>query len=205
MATARVARMAAADRRTQLLRAATTVFARTNYRAARTADIAAEAGVSEPLLYRHFPSKKALFCELLDRIGRRIIEVWEADLVQASDALDALDRAGRRYLVNLAEHPAEAQLQFQALAEVGDPDIALVLRANHARYVCFFTDLIVRGQQEGVIRSDLDVAALAWLLDGLGVSFTVRGLLDGPAPADTRTIDAVIAWLAHPDDPRSRP
>lgn len=198
-------RLPAADRRVQLLRAATAVFARSNFRAARIGDIAAEAGVSEPLLYRHFPSKKALFCELLDRIGRRIVEIWAEEITDAPDALDALRRAGHRYVANLAEHPAEARLQFQALAEAADPDIAEVLRANHARYVAFFRDLVVRGQGEGVIRAELDADAVAWLLDGMGVGFTVRELLDGPVPPDATAIDSVIAWLANPYNPRSTP
>ncbi len=199
-------RLPAADRRVQLLKAATAVFARTNYRAARIADIAAEAGVSEPLLYRHFPSKKALFCELLDRIGRRILEVWEQDTAASPDALDALAVAGRRYLENLACHPAEARLQFQALAECADPDIVGVLRTNHERYATFFEDLVRRGQAEGVIRPEIDATTASWLLDGMGVGFTVRDLLGlhPPGTLDLDAVDGVIRSLAHPDDERSR-
>jgi AcrR family transcriptional regulator len=197
-------RLTAPERRRELLRAGTTVFARTNYRAARVSDIAAEAGVSEPMLYRHFPSKKALFCELLDRIGRRILEVWADAVVDASDALDALRRAGQVYVANLAEHPAEARLQFQALAESSDPEIAAVLRANHERYVAFFEDLLERGRAEGVLRADADTRTIAWILDGMGVAFTVRDLLfaDETAARDTAdnstTVELILAWLATP-------
>lgn len=197
--------MTAADRREQLLAAATVVFARSNYRAARTADIAAEAEVSEPLLYRHFPSKQALFCELIERIGSRIVEIWEDEIADAADALDALSRAGQRYLTNLTDHPDEARLQFNALAETSEPAIAAVLRANHRRYVAFFRRLLDQGRHEGVLRPGVDADSVAWLLDGIGVGLTVRELLEGPLGPDTKTIDTVIAWLAHPDDPRSRP
>jgi AcrR family transcriptional regulator len=197
-------RLTAAQRRRELLRAGTAVFARTNYRAARVSDIAAEAGVSEPMLYRHFPSKKALFCELLDRIGRRILEVWAEAVVDAPDALDALRRAGRVYVANLAEHPAEARLQFQALAESSDPEIAAVLRANHERYVTFFEDLLERGRTEGVLREDADTRTVAWVLDGMGVAFTVRDLLFADETAargtagNATTIELILAWLATP-------
>lgn len=197
-------RLTAAQRRRELVRAATTVFARANYRSARVSDIAAEAGVSEPMLYRHFPSKKALFCELLDRIGRRILEVWGDAIEGAPDALEALRRAGDVYVANLAEHPAEARLQFQALAESSDPEIAAVLRANHERYVAFFEDLLERGRTEGVLRDDADTRTVAWILDGMGVAFTVRDLLfaDETAARDTAddasTIELILAWLATP-------
>lgn len=192
-------RLAAEERRTELLRAAVVVFARSNYRAARVSNIAAEAGVSEPLLYRHFPSKKALFCELLDRIGRRIVEIWHDEIADAPDAIEALRRAGRAYVRNLVEHPEEARLQFQALAESADGDIAAVLRANHERYVAFFTSLIERGVAEGVVRADVDIHTTAWILNGMGVAFTVRDLLETevaqPEVADELVVEQIIAWL----------
>lgn len=195
-------RLAAPERRVELLRAATAVFARANYRVARVGDIAAEAGVSEPLLYRHFPSKKALFCELLDRVGRRILEVWEEAIADAPDALEALRRAGHLYVANLADHPAEAHLQFQALAESADPEIAAVLRTNHSRYLAFFEGLLVRGKAEGVIRQDADVRTASWILDGMGVAFTVRDLLfpdeldrAGAVEANQQTVDQIVTWL----------
>ena len=58
-------RLPAEERRKQILRSAVRVFARSNYRAAKVADIAAEAGVSEALLYKFFDSKQAIFLELL--------------------------------------------------------------------------------------------------------------------------------------------
>jgi AcrR family transcriptional regulator len=203
-------RLTAPQRRRELLRAATAVFARTNYRAARVGDIAAEAGVSEPMLYRHFPSKKALFCELLDRIGRRILEIWAEAVVDAPDALEALRRAGQVYVTNLAEHPAEARLQFQALAESADPEIAEVLRANHERYVAFFEALLDRGRAEGVVRADVDRRTTAWILDGMGVAFTVRDLLfpeevtAGGRAGNAATIESMIDWLAAASDPNDR-
>ena len=205
MSVTQPSRLTAPQRRSELLRAGTTVFARAGYRGARVGDIAAEAGVSEPLLYRHFPSKKALFCELLDRIGRRIVEMWQDAIAEAPNALEALRRTGRVYVRNLAEHPAEARLQFQALAETSDPEIAAVLRTNHLRYVEFFGDLLEQGRVQGVIRSALDTNAAAWLLNGMGVAFTVRDLLfpddGGGSPtveANESTIETMIAWLAIP-------
>lgn len=198
-------RLAAADRRRELMRAATVVFAQSNYRAARVGDITAEAGVSEPVLYRHFASKKELFCELLDHIGRRILAIWQESVADAPDALEALRRVGRVYVANLARHPQEAKLQFQALAESDDPEIAEVLRINHRRYVGFFERLLDQGRAEGVFRRDVDPHAVAWMLDGMGVAFTVRDLLlvpdtdDGSIDQDVATIESVISWLAEPD------
>jgi AcrR family transcriptional regulator len=61
-------RLAHADRRTSILEAATTAFAAKGYEGARTLEIAEAADVSEALLYRHFPSKQALYEAVLARL-----------------------------------------------------------------------------------------------------------------------------------------
>jgi AcrR family transcriptional regulator len=51
----------AAERRVEIIAAAQAVFVRANLQGARTRDIADVAGVNEATLFKHFPSKKALF------------------------------------------------------------------------------------------------------------------------------------------------
>ena len=53
-------RLSASERRAAVLDTATLVFSRCSYRGATTAEIARAAGVTEPILYRHFESKQAL-------------------------------------------------------------------------------------------------------------------------------------------------
>jgi AcrR family transcriptional regulator len=60
-------RIPAAERRALVLDAALRVFGRDGYAAARLDDIATEAGVTKPIVYRHFESKKALYLALLRR------------------------------------------------------------------------------------------------------------------------------------------
>ena len=54
-------RVRADERRAAILRAALPVFAEKGYAAATTRELAAAADVSEALLFRHFPSKEALY------------------------------------------------------------------------------------------------------------------------------------------------
>ena len=57
---------ACAERRAAVLEAALELFATTSYASATTAEIARAAGVSEPILYRHFASKRDLWLACLD-------------------------------------------------------------------------------------------------------------------------------------------
>jgi TetR/AcrR family transcriptional regulator len=63
---ARKSRMHADDRRRQLLRVAIEVFARNGFSGTKTKDIAAAAGVSEAILFRHFATKEDLYHAILD-------------------------------------------------------------------------------------------------------------------------------------------
>ena len=67
-------RLSAASRRRQLLDVALATFAKSGLDATTMDEIAHEAGVTKPLLYQHFKSKRALFLELLDDVVVRIIE-----------------------------------------------------------------------------------------------------------------------------------
>ena len=54
-------RLRAAERREKILDAARRVFLENGFAGARTRRIAEEAGITEALLYRYFPSKSAIF------------------------------------------------------------------------------------------------------------------------------------------------
>ncbi len=66
MGTPRLTREA---RRETILDAATEVFGRLGFEATRMEDVAKAAGIAKGLLYKHFPSKDALFQALIDRQG----------------------------------------------------------------------------------------------------------------------------------------
>ena len=82
-------RLSSLDRRRQILRTASGIFARRGYRGTTTREIAERAGINEALLFRHFPSKEKLYWTLIEELcsarGRRqniskIIEAGGTDL-----------------------------------------------------------------------------------------------------------------------------
>src|SRR5262249_37028375 len=79
-ATAPRPRLQAEDRRRAVLDAACRVFVRSSYRGATTSEIAREAGISEPILYRHFPSKRDLYLACLEEAARQFLETAQEAL-----------------------------------------------------------------------------------------------------------------------------
>jgi AcrR family transcriptional regulator len=88
-----VRRLARAERRQQILDAATRAFARTGFAATSLDDIAAEAGVSHVILYRHFASKADLYRAVLDRACTRLSETVGIDQFDDSSIPNLLQAA----------------------------------------------------------------------------------------------------------------
>jgi AcrR family transcriptional regulator len=103
-----VRRLRRAERREQLLAAATQAFARAGFAATSLDDIAEAAGISRVLLYRHFESKTDLYRAVLDRAVQRLsAAVGTRDYTYAS--IDAL-------LAAAAEDPDGFRLLFHHAA-----------------------------------------------------------------------------------------
>lgn len=66
-------RLTAPARREQLLEVALDVFATTGYHGTSMNDVAEAAGVTKPVLYQHFESKRELYRALLDEVGNRLL------------------------------------------------------------------------------------------------------------------------------------
>ncbi len=116
-------RQTADERRTAVLAAAISEFARSGYAGTSTEAIARRAGISQPYLFRLFGTKKDLFVATYDLVGDRIIR----ELTSVSEGLEgeeALTAIGEAY-VELMQDPELLQVQLHGFAAApSDPDIA---------------------------------------------------------------------------------
>jgi AcrR family transcriptional regulator len=116
-------RQTAGERRTAVLAAAITEFARSGYAGTSTEAIANRAGISQPYLFRLFGTKKDLFVATYDLVGFRIIN----ELTKACEGLEGEDAKiamGDAYL-ELMQDPEMLQVQLHGFAAApADPDIA---------------------------------------------------------------------------------
>jgi len=163
-------RLAAGERRQAVLETACRVFSASSYRGATTAEIAREAGITEPILYRHFGSKRDLYLACLDESWRNLREVAERAIVDnPGTCLGAIADAfmTRQAKIRLID------LWIQALSESDDPVISKALRAQVRDVHDFVADAIRDGQAQGVINADRDPAAEAWIFVAAGLLATI--------------------------------
>ncbi|MEV5548829.1 TetR/AcrR family transcriptional regulator [Streptomyces sp. NPDC052309] len=116
-------RMSAEERRESVIRAATSEFARGGYYGTSTEAIAKRVGVSQPYLFRLFPSKKALFLAVAERCMQDTRRVFE----EASEGLhgeEALHSMAEAYTRLIVEKPERLQMQLQTYVAVAAAEAA---------------------------------------------------------------------------------
>jgi AcrR family transcriptional regulator len=125
-------RMSAASRRELVLDVAQREFAQWGYEATTTDTIASQVGVSQPYLFRLFPSKKAMLMASINRCFDRLEARFEAAAGDLTGEA-ALVALGHSYKQLLNDRPIlQLQLQMWALA-CGDIEVREVARERARR------------------------------------------------------------------------
>jgi AcrR family transcriptional regulator len=190
-------RMAAADRRRHLIETAIRLFTEGSYHGTTTAEIARAAGVSEPILYRHFASKRDLYLAALEDVWATTQESWQRALDETPDACAAIEAIGKGHVSVRSPKLQLAELWVQALSEASeDPDLKRHLRRHMREVHDFVANLVRRGQEQGAIAAERDPDAEAWIMLAGGILGMVGrrvGLLDDEELSAIRS--ARLAWL----------
>src|SRR6478672_8613552 len=122
-------RMPAAERRELVLEAAVAEFGAHGLAGTSTENVARQAGISQPYLFRLFPTKKALFLALVQRCFRRVEDAFTAAAGKAVGE-EALAAMGDSY-EKLLDDRTLLLLQMQAYAACEDPEIRAATRAGY--------------------------------------------------------------------------
>jgi AcrR family transcriptional regulator len=190
-------RMRKADRKRQLLAHAKQLFLSHGYQNTTTEKIAAAAGVTEPVLYRHFDSKKALFLEVLQEIRAATLQRWNDSRVQIADPLAKLHAIADLYLGSALEHADEFRIMHRALLECDDAEIAACLRSFYLDSEALLAQIIAEGQQTGVFRRDLDARIGAWELIRTALGYTLTLPLEIPLYLEPDHLPRAIECVMH--------
>lgn len=170
-----MSRLPAAKRREQLLDTAAKLFAAHGYAGATTSQIAREAGVTEPIIYRHFASKRELFIALIDRTGEDTIRLWEHELRSAPDPAERLKRLIRANPMVGTRVGGGGRgvyrVIIQAMTEVEDPQILGALNAHIAKLHEFLSEEVERAQESGQVSRRFSPQITAWALIHMGLGY----------------------------------
>ena len=182
------ARLPAARRRRQLLDVALSAFAEKGFHLTSMDDVAEAAGVTKPVLYQHFTSKRDLYLELLDDVGGRMMESIAKAVAAAAGPRQQVEAGFTAYFAFVAEEADAFRLLFGSGTRRDDEFEKAVRRveASIADAVAVF------------IQADIDPdhrRTLAHGLVGLAEGTSRLWLADG-MPTDPATLAGQIADMA---------
>jgi AcrR family transcriptional regulator len=182
-------RLPADERRQQLLEVACGLFARSGFHDTSMDDIAEGAGVTKPVLYQHFPSKKALYGELLEDTGRRLLEHLTRATSRATSGRERVEAGFRAYFQFAVGDRSSFRLLFGASIR-SDPDFARTVDEVLRAAADTISDLIE------IPASDEQRRVLASALVGMAEAVGRRALTEPAVDADelARWI-AELAWF----------
>ena len=152
------------------------MFGSGSYAGATTAEIARAAGVSEPIIYRHFPSKRDLWLACLDEAWRELRAAIEEKVGHRSSAREP-SRSSTREKRSPWANPLLPNLWIQGVTEAARTRRSSDYVRAHMREVHDFVAELLRAQQAaGAMPADRDPDAEAWifLAGGLLRSFADR-------------------------------
>jgi AcrR family transcriptional regulator len=192
-------RLTADERRQAVLETACRVFSESSYRGATTAEIAREAGISEPILYRHFGSKRDLYLACLDHAWSAFRA--HAEQVIADDPVGCLGAIANAYMVR-GKKLRVIDLWIQALNEASDDEvIAAAVRKQVREVRDFFAEIIRDGQRRGILYEDRDADAEAWVFVAAGLLATMDHRLGGLLGGDLERVrDQRRRWMVRGAD-----
>jgi AcrR family transcriptional regulator len=151
-----------ARRRERILDAAFTVFSQRGYRQAGVDEVGRQADTSKGGVYFHFPTKEALFLELLKSTADRLVAKVERSIAGATDPIERADVALSTVLGVFAGHRTMARL-FLIDAVGAGSEFQSELQRLHERFSGLIAEQLDAAVNEGSIAPiDTEIAAMAW-------------------------------------------
>jgi AcrR family transcriptional regulator len=138
-----------AERREEILEAATRLFATQGYADTDTQQLADEIGVGKGTLYRYFPSKRELFLAAADRGMRKLCQFIDDKVATIEDAPERIAEVVRSYLRFFEQHPEFCELLIHERALFKDrkkPTYIEHREAHRERLRLLYQTFIAEGQ-----------------------------------------------------------
>lgn len=164
------------DKRERILRAAIKVFASQGFYATRVSEIAKAAGVADGTIYLYFKNKDHVLISIFEDRMSQLLEVLRTEIDKGKDTADKLRRVIRLQLGLL-----EGQRELAEVVTVNLRQSSELLKQYAAplfsQYLEIIAGVIKLGQQEGVLRGDLNprivARSLYGALDGIALTWTL--------------------------------
>ncbi len=155
-------RLPADKRKQSIIKAAERCLARRGYYSCTTADIAAEAGITEPVLYQHFRDKADLVESMRNATVEDISRYVTRRVLKRSTPLEGLREAAEAIFDYTVRHRSKMRAYYYSIPELGSGGLrrSPVQRLHRLHNAVSY--MLEEAQRQGAVRKDLEVADFAW-------------------------------------------
>ncbi len=147
------------DKRQKIMDAAVSVFANKGFYNSTVADVARVADVADGTIYLYFKNKDDLLISIFEHSMDMFIDTVRNDLLQVDDTQEKIRRFIALHLKLVQEHQNLAQV-IQIELRQSTKFIKEYANEKFFAYLDLISDVIVKGQKEGIFRSDADPVIL---------------------------------------------
>ena len=142
-----------------------------------TGAVAAEVGVTQAAVFRHFPTKAAMWNAVADNVTDMLTTAWDTALAKAGLPVDRITALIGAQLDQISATPAMPMLLFSRELNVENTALRAAFRGRLAAFNCHLMREVTGGQQSQTLRGDVAAADVAVLLSSLVQGVAIRWTL----------------------------
>ncbi len=144
-----------------------------------TGDIAAAIGVTQGAVFKHFPTKDAIWLAAMRWVREALLHRLQTAADQAHTPVDALAAIFHAHVEFVVAHPGVPRFIFHELQQAADSSTKLEVRSVLQGYRKLLLGVLTRAGNAHQVRRDLDVDAAATAFIGLLQGLVMQSMLSG--------------------------
>jgi TetR/AcrR family transcriptional regulator len=158
-----------------------------------TGDIATAVGVTQGAVFKHFPTKEAIWLAAMRWVREQLLSALEEAAEAAPSALEALVAVFKAHVGFVVAHPGVPRTIFHELQQPSDSAAKQEVRALLQSYRKLLLRLLGAAIQQGQVPAELDQEAAATLLVGIVQGLVMQSMLTNKPASMKAQADRVFA------------
>lgn len=186
------ARLPTDVRRAEIIAVALTLAGGSSPALITTTDLSEAMGLSQGALFKHFPSKEAIWVGVMDWVVDKLLQVLTDAAASAATPLDALHCVFDAHIAFVVEHPGVPRIIFHELQQPADSPQKRQVRGLLQAYRQLLLQLLKQAQANQTVLADLDTAAAATQFVGMVQGLVMQSMLGGQLQSMRRQAPGVF-------------
>jgi len=186
-------RLTTAERQAEIVAAALRLARDASPTLITTTDIASAIGVTQGAVFKHFPTKDAIWLAAMGWVREQLLAALTQSAQAAPTPLAGLEAVFRTHVAFVASHPGVPRLIFHELQQPADSAVKQEVRTLLQAYRQLLMSLLGAAAQRGEVAADLNREAAATLFVGIVQGLVMQSMLSGKPVTLKTQADRVFA------------